>query len=476
MQEKRKTPTQGASRDRRPIHRTNIRCQATYQLMQNGRPEGSIYPATTVDISSRGVLLRTGQPAGFGSLVQVRLQIELPGSKEYIRATGPVVRVQEEKTGHQYLLGVAFETLVSPEQLAVLRRLETLDLKELLNLLCQMKASDLHLTTNQVPHARVKGRLVPMKWPVFQPGEIQALIYGTMLDSQIAAFEKNRELDFAFSLSSDKRFRINLHWQQGHVEAAIRLIQSQHEGWKALGRPSIVGEWSRRSNGLILIVGPTGCGKTTTLNAMIHQINQERDAVVICLERPIEYIHQSKKSLIKQREVGSDTLSYPEAVRRALRQDPDVIVVGEVEDAETVQVVLNAAETGTLVLASFHATNTVQAIDRFLGLCPESSRRQATLQLANCLQGILTQYLIPKEEAMGGDLTLATEVFVPTSAARNMIRGGNLEQILTLLQTGRTQGMYSIEQSLRQLVVQGLIMEETAKNYLSLIGEASASR
>jgi len=382
-----------------------------------------------------------------------------------------VFRIEEEEPAQKYKVGFYFESAEPPQSVDFLNRLEALDLRKMLETLVKMKGSDLHLTTGRPPIARVKGHLIPMDRPSFRANEIRALLYSIMTGTQIEMFERNREMDFAYSLTLDKRFRFNVHWQRGQVEAAVRCIPSQVTPWEKLGLPPVVAEWASKPNGLLLIVGPTGSGKTTTLSSLVEQINKERDAIIICLERPIEYVHRNLKSVIKQREVGSDTLSFAEAVRRAMRQDPDIITVGEVEDAETGLVVLNAAETGSLVLASFHATNTLQAIDRFINLFPPQQRNQICFQLANCLQGVLTQYLLPREEALGGGVVLATEVFVPTDAGRNHIRNNNLTQLTTVIETGAIHKMYTLERSIRDLLNRGMVSRETAEAYLALANQ-----
>ncbi|MBI3317585.1 MAG: PilT/PilU family type 4a pilus ATPase [Candidatus Omnitrophica bacterium] len=467
-----KTPGTTNPEERRQATRTRLTCPLAYQILQDGEATGALAPAVTVDISTRGALIRTAHPLPLGQ--KVRLQVQVPGVKTTLLALGRVVRIEEEEPAQKYLLGIYFEKIEPPEPAEFLTRLESLDLTRLLESLLKVKGSDLHLTTGQPPIVRIHGRLTQLEWPAFQPGEIRAFLYSIMSEEKIQMFEKERELDFAYSLSMDKRFRFNLHWQRGQVEAAIRVISARVATWDKLGLPPVIVEWARKPSGLVLVVGPTGSGKTTTLNSLVHQINQERDAVIICLERPIEYIHKNVKAVIKQREIGSDTLSYAEAVRRALRQDPDIIFVGEVEDAETAQVVLNASETGNLVLASFHATNTIQAIDRFLSLCSPQQRNQICFQLAACLQGILTQYLLPQEEAMGGGLVLATEVFVPTEAARNHIRNNTLSQIYSIIETGGAHQMHTLERSIRQLVTQGKVPPAAAESQLALAGQGGS--
>ena len=451
--------------DKRQSYRTPMACSISYQMLQGGTPAGALFPAVTMDISSRGALIRTQQPLPLSSIY--RLHIQIPGAPSTLIAVSRVIRVEEEEPAQRYLIGFFFESVEPVSAVEFLSRLESLDLRQMLETLIRLKGSDLHLTTGRPPIARVKGHLTTMDRPPFRANEIRALLYSIMTEAQIELFERNREMDFAYSLAVEKRFRFNVHWQRGQVEAAVRCIPSQVTPWEKLGLPPIVTDWVRKPNGLILVIGPTGSGKTTTLSSLVELINQERDAIIISLERPIEYVHQNVKAVIKQREVGSDTLSFAEAVRRAMRQDPDIIMVGEVEEAETAQVVLNAAETGNLVLASFHATNTTQAIDRFINLCPPQQQNQICFQLASCLQGVLTQYLLPRGEALGGGLVLATEVFVPTDAGRNHIRTNNLSQLYTVIETGAMHKMYTLERSIRELLNKGVVSREIAEAYLA---------
>ena len=457
--------------EKRQVRRIPLTCTASCQFLKGSQPTGPSLPAITLDISTKGALIRTSQPTELNGKIQV--QVQVPGAKSALLASGRTVRVEEEESGKSYLLGIAFEKTEPADTLGFLSRLESMDLQKLLESLLASKSSDLHLTLGHPPIVRVGGHLTPLEMPPFQSGEIQALVYSAMTEKQISEFEQQREMDFAYSFSLQERFRFNLHWQRGQVEAAIRVIPSRIPAWKDLGLPPITLEWIKKANGLILIVGPDGAGKSTTLNSLVHQINQEQEVVIICLERSIEYVHQNLKAVIEQREIGSDTLSYAEAVRRALRQDPDVIVVGEIEDAETAQVVLNAAESGNLILASFHATNTIQAIDRFLSFAPIQQRDQMSFQLASCLQGILTQYLIPREPAMGGGLILATEIFVPTDAARNHIRSKALSQLYSVIETGGPYQMHTLERCIRDLVTKGLVAPDVAENFQKLSGQRS---
>jgi len=459
-----KTPEAEANEKRRGS-RMRLACPVTFQKVTDAGLHGKPEATTSLDISTSGILIRTEHPLELTE--RYRVQIRLPGVESLLNAQAQVVRVEEKEAGRSYLAGFRFDKLEPPEPLEFLKRLETLNLRRVLDALVSSGASDLHLTTGSQPIGRVRGHLKPLNHPAFQPNEIRALVYSVMTETQISEFERDLEIDLSYALSPKERFRFNLHWQRGQVEATIRIIPPEVVPPEKLGIPEPVVEWTRRPHGLILVVGSARTGKTTTLNSLVDAVNRNRDAVIICLERPIEYVHQNQKSVIKQREVGADTRSFAEAMRRALRQDPDIILVGEVEDAETAQIALNASESGNLVLASLHAASVVQAIDRLLNLCPPQLRHQISFQLANSLVGILSQHLLPREDAMGGGMILATELFVPTDAGRSAIRNSELTQLPSIIETGGGHKMHTLERSVRQLFETGQIAEETMKAYLT---------
>jgi twitching motility protein PilT len=334
------------------------------------------------------------------------------------------------------------------------------DLKELLKLSIQKKASDLHLTESSTPILRIDGKLVFTEGKELTKEELKKAIYSILSDSQKEKFEHDRELDFSLALEGLERFRVNVHIQKGSVEAAFRRIPQFVPSIKDLGLPPAILDFARRPSGLILITGPTGSGKTTTLASMIEVINKERACMIMCIEDPIEYIHKNKKAVIKQREVYSDTHSFAEALKRCLRQDPDVIVVGEMRDLETISTALTAAETGHLVLATLHTPDAPQTIERIIDVFPSHQQQQVRLQLSACLQGVASQILIP--HASGEGRALASEILVATPAVRNLIREKSVEQIPTAIQTGIQYGMHTMDMSLKLLFEEGIITYEDA--------------
>lgn len=335
-----------------------------------------------------------------------------------------------------------------------------MEIRDLLLSCIEKKASDLHLTENEPPILRLDGKLTRTNNPALNRDDLKRIIYSLLSNSQKAMLEKDLELDFSVAPPGLDRFRVNLHMQKGAVEAAFRRVPLKIPNIEQLGLPPILMDLARRPNGLVLVTGPTGMGKTTTLAALIDLINNEKECLVICIEDPIEFVHVNKKSVIKQREVYADTHSFAEALRHALRQDPNVIVVGEMRDLETISTALTAAETGHLVLATLHTPDAPQTVERIIDVFPPYQQQQVRLQLANCLQGVVSQILLPM--AGGKGRILATEIMLGTAGIRNLIREQEIEQIPTLMQTGSQYGMKTMDKSLKELYQKELITLDTA--------------
>jgi len=322
-------------------------------------------------------------------------------------------------------------------------------------------ASDLHMTVNAPPMLRVNGSLQPAGSTVpWSREKVVSALFSILTPSQQETFERELELDFAYTISTDARFRVNLYQQRGSMGGAFRIIPTELRQLKALGVPESVGNFAQLARGLVLVTGPTGSGKSTTLAALIDLVNSTRADHIVTVEDPIEFLHQHKKSIVNQREVGSDTHSFASALKHVLRQDPDVILIGELRDLETISVALTAAETGHLVFATLHTQDAPQTIDRVIDVFPPHQQGQVRAQLAATLQGVICQTLVKRADGKGR--AVATEVLVTTSAISNLIREGKTYQIVSMMQAGRAQGMHTMDQHLADLVKSGTITYEAA--------------
>ena len=337
-----------------------------------------------------------------------------------------------------------------------------MELRDLLMHTIEKQASDLHLTENMPPLLRINGKITATEFPKLSRDETKRIIYSVLSSDQKEKFEEDWELDLSLAIPGLDRFRMNVHIQRGCIEAAFRRIPLLIPTADELGLPRIVVELARKANGLVLVTGPTGAGKTTTLATMIDLINSEREEIIISIEDPIEFLHSNKKCVVKQREVHSDTRSFALALRHALRQDPDVIMVGEMRDLETISTTLTAAETGHLVLATLHTTNAPQTIERIIDVFPPNQQHQVRLQLADCLQGVVSQILLPRVD--GNGRVLATEIMIASPGIRNLIREQEIAQIPTLMQTGSQFGMHTMDKSLKKLYKDGVVTLDVASS------------
>lgn len=339
-----------------------------------------------------------------------------------------------------------------------------MDIKDLLKTAVEKEASDLHITAESAPIVRVDGKLIPLNFPKLDKDYCKRLVYSILDDKQKAIFEKDLELDLSLEVPGLNRFRVNVHMQRGSVEAAFRLVSLKIRTAMELGLPPAVTDLCHKNQGLVLVTGPTGVGKTTTLAAMVDLINTERQAIIIDIEDPIEYVHINKRSIIKQREVYADTRSFATALVHALRQDPNIIVVGEMRDVETISTVLTAAETGHLVLATLHTPDASQTVDRIIDVFPPYQQEQIKIQLSTTLQGVISQQLLPRRDRPGR--VIATEIMIATNAIRNLIREHETEQLLTHIQTGGQLGMHTMDKSLKALYQKGVIAESVFKTHI----------
>ncbi|MGQ9755987.1 MAG: type IV pilus twitching motility protein PilT [Desulfotomaculales bacterium] len=345
---------------------------------------------------------------------------------------------------------------------------------ELVSLAAHLGASDVHISAGSPPALRVHGELLPLSAPEWDnllelapekkrpltPEDTEALAREIMGQHRHDKFLQTGEIDFAYTLPEVGRFRVNAYRQRGTTALALRLIPARIPTPAELGLPAVVGELAQKPRGLVLVTGPTGTGKTTTLAAMVDLINEAKRCHIITLEDPIEYVHRHKKSLVNQREIGQDSLSFAAALRAALREDPDVILVGEMRDLETIATAITAAETGHLVLATLHTSGAAQTIDRIIDVFPPHQQQQVKVQLANVIEGVISQLLLPRIDRPGR--VAAVEVMVATYAIRNLIREGKTHQIPSQLQTGGRYGMQTFDMALRDLYKAGIISREEA--------------
>jgi twitching motility protein PilT len=337
-----------------------------------------------------------------------------------------------------------------------------IDFADLITDVLERRASDLHLTAGSPPMVRVRGRLTALEdYPVLSGGDTREIVYAILNNDQRQRLETDWQIDFAYSVPGAARFRVNAYMQRSSLGAAFRLIPSQLTPIDDLGLPPVAHELCKKPRGLVLVTGPTGSGKSTSLAAMIDEINSTREDHILTIEDPIEFLHAHKKCIVNQRELGSDAQSFAAALKAALRQDPDVILVGEMRDLETISTALTAAETGHLVFATLHTQSAPSTIDRVIDVFPPHQQHQVRVQLSIALQGVITQTLLPTSDGAGR--VSACETLVPTAAVRNLIREGKTHQILSAMQTGAGAGMQTMDAALAALVRQGKITQRAAE-------------
>ncbi len=335
------------------------------------------------------------------------------------------------------------------------------NLHQLLKAMVEKGASDLHITTGSPPQLRIDGKLVPLKTSPLSPVETKQLCYSILTDAQKHKFEEESELDLSFGVKALSRFRANVFMQRGAVAGAFRTIPFKILTFEELGLPPIVNDLAKKPRGLVLVTGPTGSGKSTTLASIIDQINTDRHEHIITIEDPIEYLHPHKNCIVNQREVGADTVSFKKALKYILRQDPDVVLIGEMRDLETIEAALVISETGHLAFATLHTNSCVQTINRILDVFPPYQQPQVRAQLSFVLEGVITQNLMPRSGAPGR--VLAMEIMIPNPAIRNLIREDKVHQVYSQMQIGQTKfGMQTFNQSLASLVQRRLITVDEA--------------
>jgi len=365
-----------------------------------------------------------------------------------------------ETGGTESTLAAATAQRLPTEQVSAPRPIEEVHVDELLRLVVEKKGSDLHLAAGVPPVLRIDGKLLATNFAVLSDFEVQRMIYGVLTDEQIRTFETDYELDCSYELKGLSRFRVNVYRDRGAVAVAFRVIPSKIPTVRELGLPLVLEDLSRRPRGLVLVTGPTGSGKSTTLAAMLGQINNERSEHIITIEDPIEYLHTHRRSLVNQRELGADTRTFAQALRHALRQDPDVILVGEMRDLDTMALAITAAETGHLVFSTVHTNSAAQTVDRIVDVFPPGQQEQIRIQLSNTLEAVVSQQLLPRAGTPGR--IAAMEIMIASPAIRNLIREAKAHQITSIIQTSAHLGMQTMDQCLRDLYQRGLITYEEA--------------
>jgi twitching motility protein PilT len=402
-----------------------------------------------IDLNVNSLGFYSDQVYPMGALLYI--EINLPGRKKPLSSTIQVVRIETTPVKNKHIIGSIFTDVSHDNQRAIAAVIDKKNIYQLLGTVLNQGASDLHLAVGCPPIIRNGGILSPLSEEIIENGQVEAMLYPLLTSQQIKSFEQHREIDFAFSPNLASRFRVNMHWQKGFVEAAFRSIPVSIQSFEALGfSETTMDKFCCEKSGLVL-----------TMSAMINHINNEKESVIIAIENPIEYIFRNNKSVIKQRELGSDTLSYAEALKRALRQDPDVICVSEILDTECLMAALRAAETGHLVISTIHAPSAIQAIERMVNLFPPEHVSSICQQLSSNLVGIVYQTLLP-----GGNNTrvMASEILINNNAMKFLIRERKYSQMSSVLQTGQAQGMHTMEKSIEQLKAKGLINIKTTSS------------
>jgi twitching motility protein PilT len=332
---------------------------------------------------------------------------------------------------------------------------------DLLEQMVALNASDLHVTTASPPAFRVRGEIVRAQgFEDFTPDDTRSLLYRILSSEQQKVFELRRQLDFAYALPGVARFRVNVYYQREAVGAAFRLIPQDIKSLEELGLPGVLHAFAEKPRGIVLVTGPTGSGKSTTLAAILDEINRTRAEHILTIEDPIEFVHKHKRCIVNQREIGPDAISFGEALKAALRQDPDIILVGEMRDMETISTALTAAETGHLVFATLHTQSASSTVDRIIDVFPAEQQEQVRIMIANSLQGIVTQSLLRTADGQGR--VAALEILLPDDAVRNLIRQAKIEQVYSIMQTNTARGMQTMEQALADLTLRRVVNPEDA--------------
>jgi len=450
---------QGVEVNRRTARRVQLKFPLWFQTQKH--PD-VLQSGMVQNMSAAGAVFVTQELVEVSTGIKLFLD-RLPGDRQGRHVHGVVTRTEVAGEPGQYLIGVQFMDVSEAQQAHIVAALQATDIMGLLRSAAKKGASDLHLSAHHPPLVRLAGHLQALRKTPLSGPDVRDMIYTLLDDRQRRVFERDLELDFSLSVTPLLRFRVNVHMQRGNVEAAFRRIAPEVRTFEELHLPEVVQRLAELRDGLVLVTGPAGAGKTTTVAAMVEHINTSRAAMIITLENPIEHVYTHKHSVIKQREIGVDTRSCPVALREAMRQDPDVIVIGEIRDHETMQAALDTAETGHLVLATMLAEDCVQSILRTYHFFPSDRQAAIQWQLAHCLRGIISLRMLPQANASG--MVPGTEVLVCTDGIAHMIRNGTVAQIPSAIQTGARYGMQTFAKSMEAIYKVGHITSETLKEY-----------
>ncbi|MFH0925607.1 MAG: PilT/PilU family type 4a pilus ATPase [bacterium] len=454
-----KKNNKGKERIRRVRSRLPIKVRLHAQEDKESSPWIS---GKTINTSGSGVFFEVDKEIKLTSFLDIELTMsELD---RILNMQGSVVRIEEIEEGKKYGVAVTIDKIEKEEYQFYRRHIERLDVKTLMRLAADMNAGDIHLSVNNPPLFRIANMLIPLEMEPFNSEDLARMIFGVLSKKQIELFKEELELDTAVSLSDTLRFRINVHKQRGIVEATLKRVEPCIRSVKELNLPDVIVDLARQQSGLILICGANSSGKTTTLAAMIDLINSERSCIIVTLEDPIEYVFGSKKSIVKQREVGLDSKSFANALKYALRQDADVITISEIKDKEVMEKALVAAEMGHLVIATFMAADTIQSLEKIDSFFPPDQHKHIRNRLAGNLRGIIYQKLLKRADKID-EYIPATESLISTSAVANFIKDGRLSKLTNLLETNTQFGMHTLDNSLEELYSKGIVDFETVMQH-----------
>ncbi len=426
-----------------------------YSLLDN---ESVIFDSKADDISVSGFAIGTKNTLNIGALIKGELS--LPSLESPIKILGKIVRIKKGAKD-SYIYGVSFEKIEKSDLDVIEKYTKEIDLDTLLIRAMKMGANSVHLVVGSVPACSLDSSILHLDVLPLSQEDIQGMIFSIISERQKEEFYKNYELDFAYTVPQvNRRFRVNIYFDKGYLALAAKVINTEIKSIEELGLPPILHELINRKSGMVIVSGPVDSGKSTTLASMIEEINTKRECVIVSIEDPVEYVYTSKNSLICQRDVGLDTMSFSNGIRSALRQNANVVLIGEMRDLDSISQAITAAEEGQLVFSTLHSPNAIECINRLIDVFPASQQAQIRFQLSTCLESIICQRLLPRADGKGR--VVATEVLMFTPAVRNLIRNAHLEQVPSYLESGTEFGMHTMDSSLMDLLSRKLITKETA--------------